>query len=92
MNVLCHGARAARLCIYLCTLSSPNTMITELRLGEPNDTVRFDALNGLCEAFKKGVLPKLVTFHIEIHTDTGEQGIFTLIEVRRGERTARERR
>ena len=80
MHLICHGDRAARLCAYLSDLPTPSSMMRVLCLGDPKDTVRFDSLNNLCTAFKNGALPRLVTFHIEIHTDTGEQGIFTLID------------
>ncbi|GMH61586.1 hypothetical protein TL16_g03288 [Triparma laevis f. inornata] len=80
MNLTCHGNRARLLCSYLSSISVPNSTIRILRLGEERDTIRESALNDLCVAFQNAVVPRLNTFHIEINPDTGEQGIFTLID------------
>ncbi|GMI00524.1 hypothetical protein TrST_g8105 [Triparma strigata] len=80
LNLTCHGERARMLCSYLSGLAVPNSTIRILRLGEERDTIRETALNDLCVAFQNAVVPRLTNFHIEINPDTGEQGIFTLID------------
>ena len=42
--------------------------------------VRGKALSDLTAAFAKGLFPKLGSFHIEIHEELGEEGIFELIK------------
>ena len=79
-NLTCHGERCTRLCKHLSNLLAPQETIRAISLGAPNNCVRSAELSNLCHAFRSGNMPHLASFHIEIHSDTGERGIFNLID------------
>ena len=74
-----HGDRSLRLTTHLGSFSSPDEFIKELSLGVPGDLVREKEVEGLCAAFENGVLPGLSRFHVELHSESGEVGVFRLL-------------
>jgi hypothetical protein len=79
MSVQASGSLADDFCRQISSLPCPNPSLVSLSLGEHNNNLRGPALAHLKSAFSRALFPSLHSFHVEIHSELGEEGIFDLI-------------